>query len=174
MAIKFIFSCWLRSATLLSMLLIIALPAVGQTVDKNQVAKTSVTANKAASATPVQPAFSDYRGITIGMSTEAVRSKLGHLQDKGKTQDFFVLSDSETAQVFYDQDGKVMAISIDYAGKGSNPPTPREVLGEDIPAKSDGSMYNLKRYPSAGYWVSYNRTAGDSPTVTVTMQRSQP
>ena len=174
MAIKCNFSCWLRSATLLSTLLIIALPALGQTVDNTQLAKTSVSTNTAGSTAPVQPMFSDYRGITIGMSTDAVRSKLSNLQDKGKTQDVFVLSDTETAQVFYDQDEKVMAISIDYAGKGSNPPTPREVLGEDIPAKSDGSMYNLKRYPSAGYWVSYNRTAGGSPTVTVTMQKYQP
>jgi hypothetical protein len=174
MAIKINFSRWLRSATLLSGLLLIALPALGQTVDKPQVAKTTVTANNARNTTPVQPTFGDYRGITIGMSTDAVRSKLSHLQDKGKTQDFFVLSDTETAQVFYDQDGKVIAISIDYAGKGSNPPTAREVLGEDIPAKPNGSMYNLKRYPSAGYWVSYNRTAGDSPTVTITMQQSQP
>jgi len=26
------------------------------------------------------------------------------------------------------------------------------------------------RYPKAGYWVSYNRTAGNSPMITITMQ----
>jgi len=31
-------------------------------------------------------------------------------------------------------------------------------------------MYQLKRYPDAGDWVSYNRTAGDKPIVTITMK----
>jgi hypothetical protein len=93
------------------------------------------------------------------------------LREKGKLQDFFVFSDNESAEVFYDSEGKVKAISIDYMGKGSNPPTALEVLGEDIQAKPNGSMYELKRYPSAAYWVAYNRTAGDNPTVTITMQK---
>jgi hypothetical protein len=45
------------------------------------------------------------------------------------------------------------------------------VLGVELQAKPDGSMYELERYPAAGYWVSYNRTAGDKPIVTITMQR---
>jgi hypothetical protein len=45
------------------------------------------------------------------------------------------------------------------------------VLGVELQAKPDGSMYELKRYPDAGYWVSYNRTAGDKPIVTITMQK---
>jgi hypothetical protein len=65
----------------------------------------------------------------------------------------------------------VTAISIDYFGGESNAPTPETVLGTAIHAKADGSMYELKRYPGAGYWVSYNRTAGDKPIVTVTMQK---
>lgn len=31
-------------------------------------------------------------------------------------------------------------------------------------------MHALKRYPAAGFWVSYNRTRGESATVTITMQ----
>jgi hypothetical protein len=45
------------------------------------------------------------------------------------------------------------------------------VLGTEIETKEDGSMHQLIRYPEAGYWVSYNRTAGESPLVLVTMQR---
>jgi hypothetical protein len=45
------------------------------------------------------------------------------------------------------------------------------VLGAELQARDDGSMYELKRYPDAGYWVSYNRTAGDKPIVTITMQK---
>jgi hypothetical protein len=45
------------------------------------------------------------------------------------------------------------------------------VFGEDIEAKADGSKSRLVRYPKAGFWVSYNRTAGDTPLVTVTIQK---
>jgi len=37
--------------------------------------------------------------------------------------------------------------------------------------ESDGSMYQLNRYEQAGYGVSYNRTAGDKPISTITMQK---
>jgi hypothetical protein len=45
------------------------------------------------------------------------------------------------------------------------------VLGAEAGAKTDGSIYKLLRYPKAGYWVSYSRTAGSSPTTTITMQK---
>jgi hypothetical protein len=45
------------------------------------------------------------------------------------------------------------------------------VLGVALDAKADGSMYQLNRYPDAGYWVSYNRTAGAKPIVTITIQK---
>jgi hypothetical protein len=54
--------------------------------------------------------------------------------------------------------------------KSGHAPTPMEVLGNDLEAKPDGSMYALKRYPESGYWVSYNRTAGDNAIVTITVQ----
>lgn len=163
---------WLFGLPLLAGALLMASPrASAQTAADNQLTKTTVATSKPPAATPVAPQFNQYRGIQMGMSVEDVRAKLDHLQEKGKLQDFFVFSDNESAQVYYDSDGKVKAISIDYMGKGSNPPTPREVLGEDIQAKPDGSMYELKRYASAGYWVAYNRTAGKDPTVTITMQK---
>lgn len=116
------------------------------------------------------PVYKDFMGVTIGMSANEVREKLDHLKDKGEHQDFFVFSDSHTAQVFYEQ-GRVTAISVDYQVKGGEAPTPESVLGESVPAKPDGSMYQLERYPAAGYWVVYSRTAGDSPIVTITMQK---
>lgn len=116
------------------------------------------------------PVYKDFMGVTIGMDANEVREKLGHLKDKGEHQDFFVFSESQSAQIFYDQ-GKVNAISVDYVVKGGGAPTPESVLGEAVQAKPDGSMYELKRYPAAGYWVAYSRTAGESPIVTVTMQK---
>lgn len=173
MLMNFKLTRWLlRTCVLGSVTLLMAAPASSQTNQQDKIAQT-VMPSAAKTANSPQPTFTDYRGIKIGMSADEVRSKLDHLQDKGKDQDFFVFSDTESAQVFYDKAGKVMGVSIDYRGKDSNPPTPRAVLGEDLQPKPDGSMYVLKRYPEAGYWVAYNRTSGPDPTVTVTMQKAQ-
>jgi hypothetical protein len=115
------------------------------------------------------PQFTDYRGITIGMTDDEVRNKLDDVK-KGDGQDSLFFSDKESAQIYYDKDGKVTAISVDYFNP-SNAPAPEKVLGEGLQAKEDGSMYQLKRYPDKGYWVSYNRTAGAKPIVTITMQK---
>lgn len=117
------------------------------------------------------PVFKDYRGVQIGMSADEVRKKLDRLKDGGLGQDFFVYSERESAQIYYDKERKVIAISVDYFGGDASAPTASAVLGEELQAKPDGSMYQLKRYPDAGYWVSYNRTAGEKPIVTITMQK---
>jgi hypothetical protein len=121
-------------------------------------------------ATSNVPVFTEYRGVMIGMMAEEVRSKLDELK-KGDGQDYLIFSESESAQIYYDDKGKVTAISIDYFGGNSTAPSPVAVLGVGLQAKADGSMYQLNRYPEAGYWVSYNRTAGDKPTITITMQK---
>ena len=150
-------------------------PAQSQTAPPSQtdkqVAKATTGATVSNSSAAAAPVFTEYRGLKIGMSASDVRDGLkDFLKDTGDKQDFLVLSDNETAQVYYDSTGKVTAISIDYMTKNGHAPTPVEVLGIDITPKPDGSMYALKRYPAAGYWVSYNRTSGDNALVTITMQ----
>jgi hypothetical protein len=107
------------------------------------------------------------------METSEVRKKLGDPTDKGDVQDFFVFSEKESAQVFYDKTHKVMAVSVNYVGEGSGAPLPQVVIGSEIEAKADGALHKMVRYPQAGYWVSYNRTGGDDPLITVTMQKIQ-
>lgn|SRR5574341_2227631 len=138
---------------------------------ETEIAKTSPPAATNTSTTDSVPVLKDYKGIHIGMSADEVREKLDHLKEKGKVQDYFVFSDQETAQVFYDQNGKVTAISVDYLGADSNAPSAKHVFGEELQAKADGSMYELRHYPAAGYWVAYNRTAGNDPIVTITIQK---
>ena len=135
---------------------------------QQEVAK--VNSSTTTAAKPNAPLFDDYRGITIGMSADDVRSKLNNVK-KGNGQDLVTFSEHESAQIYYDDKGKVTAISIDYFGDNSAAPTPEAVLGTTIQAKPDGSMYQLNRYSEAGYWVSYNRTAGAKPIVTITMQK---
>ncbi|PYS48067.1 MAG: hypothetical protein DMF68_14275 [Acidobacteria bacterium] len=118
-----------------------------------------------------KPLYVEYKGVRIGMSAEDVRKKLGDPKDKSDAQDFFMFSDSETAQVYYDK-GKVMAVSVSYLGV-KDAPVPKSVFGTDIEPKADGGIFKLIRYPDAGYFVSYSKTAGDDPLVTVTMQRIQ-
>src|SRR5919109_454014 len=126
--------------------------ANGQTISSSAAQDEVTTAvNSAAhtAATPNVPVFTDYRGIRIGMSADEVRAKLDRLK-KDKGQDLLVFSEHESAQIYYDENGKVTAISIDYFNN-SNAPAPEAVLGVGIQAKPDGSMYQLSRYPAAGY-----------------------
>lgn len=163
----------LLTLTAIAIVLILAVStsnaqAVSSESTQEQVATmVNSSASKAASSVPV---YKDYRGVMIGMTTDEVRSKLDRLK-KGNGQDFLVFSEHESAQIYYDDKGKVTAISIDYIGDNSSAPAPEAVLGVALQAKPDGSMYQLNRYPEAGYWVSYNRTAGDKPIVTITIQK---
>ena len=121
-------------------------------------------------ADEAQPAFSEFKGVRLGMTAEETRKKLGTPRDKSSEQDFYIFKDTEAVQVFYDKKGAVSAISIDYMNGASGVPAAKDVLGTNPDAKPDGSIYHLVRYEKAGYWVSYARTAGNSPTVTVIMQ----
>ena len=117
------------------------------------------------------PLLHEFRGISIGMLAAEVRKKLGSPSDKAAEQDFFVLNDNETAQVVYDKTQKVVAISFDFTSSARDIPTPKIVFGTDIDPKPDGSVYKMVRYPKAGYWLSYNRTAGTEPLTSITFQK---
>ena len=120
------------------------------------------------------PVLLDYRGVQIGWLADDVRKKLGVPADKGDEQDFYIMGEKETCQVLYDKTShKVTAISVDYMTGATSIITPQQVFGADFDANPDGSKYKLVRYPKAGYWVSYSRTKGDTPIVTITMQKMQ-
>jgi hypothetical protein len=118
-----------------------------------------------------QPVFAEFKGVRIGMTTDEARKKLGSPRDKSDEQDFYVFNDTQAVQVFYDKTAKVTAISIDYLSGANGIPTAKEILGVDAETKADGSVYKMVRYPKAGFWVSFSRTAGSSPTTTITMQK---
>jgi hypothetical protein len=117
------------------------------------------------------PVFTEFKGVRLGMSADEARKKLGTPRDKSAEQDFYVFNDTQAVQIFYDKAGAVTAISIDFMTGASSIPSAKDVLGTEADAKPDGSVYKMLRYPKAGYWVSYSRTAGDSPTTTITMQK---
>jgi hypothetical protein len=125
-------------------------------------------------ATPAaMPLLKNYREITIGMESGAVREKLGKARVQDKDGFYYEFSAREAAQIALDGDGKVRAISIIYRAKDGDPPKFEEVFGpgERAEPRENGALYHLVRYPAAGYWVAYNRTAGDNAIVTVTFQK---
>lgn len=133
---------------------------------------------KAAATTAPAPhaetTFAGYKGIKIGTPVADVRTKLGKTKESSDVEDYFVFSDNETAQVLYDTDKTVRVISINYVGSNAGAPSPKDVLGEDAEVKPDGSIYKMVKFPKAGYWISYNKTAGDDPLVMITVQKMAP
>lgn len=155
---------WLLDRVLLVViaLTIAAVSVAGQT-----------TRNRPSTGPDDDPVFLDYRGVKIGLLAEEVRKKLGSPANKGEEQDYFIFGEKETAQILYDKSKQVTAISVDFMSGASAVITPQQVFGSDFEAKADGSKHKLVRYPKAGYWVSYSRTAGDTPIITVTIQKLQ-
>ncbi len=123
--------------------------------------------------TETQPVFTHYKEIKIGTTAEEVRDKLGKAKIDDQDGFFYEISDEEMAQIRVDKNKKVRLISVTYLDKSKTTPQYTDVFGADAieAAQPDGSVYKLVRYPQAGYWVAYSRTAGDEPTVTVTMQK---
>ncbi len=117
------------------------------------------------------PVMRDFRGVSIGMTADEVRKKLGNPSSKSDEQDFFVLGEYETVQVVYDKGHKAIALSFDFSTGAQNIPNPKAVFGAEIAPKPDGSIYKRVSYPKAGYWLSYNRTAGEQALISLTFQR---
>ena len=149
----------------------VALFSCGVIVLLLTVSTAAAQGSKGSVATPDESGF-QFRGVKIGMATEEARKKLCSPKEKSADQDFYLFNDNEAVQIYYEK-GTVSAIAIDYMSGSSAVPTPKAVLGAEAEAKADGSIHKVVRYPKAGYWVSYSRTAGTEPTITVTMQKIQ-
>src|SRR5215471_16080744 len=118
-----------------------------------------------------QPAFHEFRGVSIGMAADEARKKLGTPKDKSAEQDFYVFNDNEYVNLYYDKTGAVNTISVDFMSGSNGVPSSKDIFGADAEAKADGSVFKRVDYPKAGYWVSYSRTAGNDPTTTITIQK---
>ena len=117
--------------------------------------------------------MAQYKGVTLGMAADALRAKLGGPKDKSDAMDLYVFSESEIAQFYYDSKQAVQAIMITYSGDLKTAPTAADIFGAEVPAKEDGSISKMERFPKDGFWISYNRTAGKDAIVNIAMQRIQ-
>jgi len=131
----------------------------------------SITSLGQRQRTSDEPLFTEFKGVRLGMPAEEARKKLGSPRDKADDQDFYVFNDTQAVQVYYDKGKTVSAISIDFMSGATDIPPAKEIIGGEPDTKADGSAYKMVRYPKHGYWVSYSRTAGTSPTITITMQK---
>jgi len=132
----------------------------------------SINISAVPGATPGDgPPYSAYKGVSIGMKMDEARAKLGTPKDKSDDQDSYVFSDNESAQVYYDAAKTVTAVMISYSGKIDAAPTPKVIFGEDVAPKEDGGIFKMNRYPKAGFWISYNKTAGADPMIIIAMQK---
>ena len=148
--------------------IVTALLLLGATVAGAQGRTVNKTAHVAA---PQQPLYSEYRGVRIGMTATEVRTKLGAPEQPGDDMEIYVFSEKEAAQIVYDTAQVVKTISVDYVG-GVGAPEYKAVVGPDVEVRADGSLYKQMHYDSFGIWVFYNRSAGEAPTVTITIQKS--
>ncbi|HWW77091.1 MAG TPA: hypothetical protein VNZ44_16940 [Pyrinomonadaceae bacterium] len=118
-----------------------------------------------------EPRYREYRGVRLGMTAAEAHAALGTPKDSDGRQEFFVFSDAETAQVFYDAQRRVWAVTVNYLGEQSGAPTPEQVFGGPAEVKPDGSVYKMVKYEGAGYYVAYSRDGGEAPLVSVVMQK---
>jgi hypothetical protein len=148
---------------LIGAILLLLLGVIAKGQSQTQVKKT---------AHPVlqtqQPLYREYRGVRLGMTAAEARTKLGDPALKTAEQDFYTISENETAQIGYDSAEKVITISTDYKG-GVGAPDYRTVVGESLETRPDGSVFRMVMYKSERFWVSYNKSASTVPVVTITI-----
>lgn len=161
-------------AAIITLVLFMTITGDAQTNNVSQNNVTEASVQQEEKPTVMQPVFTEYKGIVIGMNADDVRAKL---DKKPKIEDkdgfYYVFSDEEALQLVLDENKKVKVISIIYSGESANAPTYESVFGKDVPLEKsvDGRIYKLVRYPDSGFWVAYSSGAGENPIVTITIQK---
>lgn len=154
---------------------LLATAAYGQTMNTDEQSAAVKPGSESKTAQVLMPVLKNYKEVAIGMTADEVKDKLGKAKIEDKTGFFYEFSDDESSQIVLDADKKVRAITVFYKVKDGNPPKIEDVLGAEAATEpnSNGSVYKLVRYPEAGYWVAYSRTAGDNAMVMVTIQKME-
>lgn len=136
----------------------------------------TATPSPAPAPAPTAPApfVNSLKGVTLGMTPDEVRDKLGKPEASDETGMYYSLSKNESAQIGLNPQGKVRTIALIYSNDDSDAPKFEDIFGPDVvnPTKKDGTAYKLVRYPAAGFWIAYSRIlANKKPLTTITMRR---
>lgn len=158
-------------ARLLFVLLIVggALIISGAAQTGNAAGNNKALQNKSA-ATPV---LDGYKNVKIGMTSAQVVEKLGKPESEDAQGLYYSFGENETAQFILDSNKNVRTIVVMFMPEHPNPMKFEDVFGKDAAAEpaADGKVYKLVRYPEAGYWIAYNRMAGEKAMITLTIQK---
>lgn len=120
------------------------------------------------------PAVSSLKGVSVGMTKDEVKEVLGKPKMSDKTSMNYTFSKTETAQIGFDEKGKVRTIAVIYTNGDETAPSFSDIFGPDVPLVEgkNGSEYKLIRYNKAGYYVAYSKTiVSKKPMVIVTMRK---
>ena len=118
-----------------------------------------------------RPPFSAYRGVSIGIPIENARAILGNPKELIEKQDFYLISENESLQIFYEDGKTVTAIMVTFVGVLDNAPSAKDVFAEEVAANEDGSFFKMMRYPKAGFWISYSHAATADKMINIAMQK---
>lgn len=116
------------------------------------------------------PPFSSYKGVSIGMSIDEVRDKLGKTKEPSEAMDYYAPAGDEFIQVYYEAKA-VTALTVTFKGNLDSAPNPKTVFGENAEVKPDGGIFKMVRYPKAGFWISYNKISGDDPVIMIAIKK---
>ena len=132
-----------------------------------------MTANAQNSNKKILPVWQNYKGVGIGTSADEVRTKLGAPKSEDADGFFYIFSETENAQFLLDKDKKVRTVQVVFTAENNAPPKFADVFGNtaEPEAKPDGSVFKMVKYTDAGYWVSYNRMAGEKAMVIIMIQK---
>ncbi len=119
------------------------------------------------------PLWQNYKGIWIGTTADEIRAKLGTPKSEDAEGFFYIFSETENAQFLLDSNKKVRTVSVVFSSDNLASPKFDDVFGKtaQAEAKPDGSIFKMVRYEDAGYWISYNRMAGEKAVVIVMIQK---
>lgn len=118
-----------------------------------------------------RPPFASYKGVSIGIPIENARAILGNPKEIVEKQDFYLFSENESMQVFYEDGKTVTAIMVTFVGVIDTAPSAKDVFGEEVAANEDGSFFKMVRYPKAGFWISYSHAATADKMINIAMQK---
>lgn len=154
-----------------------ASPAFGQaepsTGDAEPKVEKPATEQASQPAAEPQPAITELAGVSLGMTADEARKKLGKPDVSDKEGMLFTPGDNQSIQIGLDPKGTVRTIAIIYTEGNDKAMSFEDVFGAGVEKPdSSGNVYKLVRYPSANVWLSYSLTNADSkPTTVITMRR---
>lgn len=161
-----------KSSVLLLILVLLGfLTAASNSSNSKARVRSPRTATPTPTPTASEPRFDSYRGVSIGMSAEVVRTKLGVPKETSASGEFYLVSESESIQIVYSRDRTVRSITVNFNGDLRSAPSTKEILGIDIKRGSDGSINKFVSFPKEGFWLSYVRTGGKDDAIVITIQK---